>query len=50
MEECGIVLRSVKEYGRKNVTNNPNVTLMMKQVNGNNLIKGYRDEVYTSKE
>jgi len=34
MEECGIVLRNVKEYGRENVTNKSNITLMMKQVNG----------------
>jgi hypothetical protein len=34
MEECGIVLRNVKEYGRENVTNSLNIILMMKQVNG----------------
>ena len=50
MEECGIVLRNVKEYGRENVTNNLNIIMMMKLVNGNNLINSYRDEVYTSKE
>jgi hypothetical protein len=34
MEECGIVLRNVKEYGRENVINKSNIILMMKQVNG----------------
>jgi hypothetical protein len=34
MEECGIVLRNVKEYGRENVTNNLNTIIMMKLNNG----------------